>query len=448
MKNDNIVITTSSEGELIKSEPAPLPQKDKVPSNLWVDKYHPENSSDLIGNPGAIKELTQWLKNWSSNEKSKDHQKGCVITGPPGIGKTSATTLIAKECGYRPIHLNASDQRSRNTLQNSISVVLNNRGFGEYLNPGGNSTNKPVLIMDEIDGMSTGDYGGLEEISNMIKTTKVPIICLCNDKYKVKNLTGSKKILHLSFRRPTVAQMYNRISKIASSEGIQVSGDTLKRVIGSTNGDIRQILNSLQIVSLGHKKLQDKNVSNFLDISSKDFELGPFDVAPKLFNYSNSSTEKSKLFNEKLQYFFVDYSMMPLFVQENYLKIKPIGTKKGFKDKELSDLCKMSEAANSISEGDLISSNIYTNQSFELLPAFGAISSVRPCFLMDGTFGSRLEFPRYMGKISTFNKQKRLLAESKYASLRREVHEAVPVKKTKRGAKKGTTAKTTSRKKK
>lgn len=36
--------------------------------------------------------------------------------------------------------------------------------------------------MDEVDGMSSGDRGGLGAIVNMIKTTKVPIICICNDR--------------------------------------------------------------------------------------------------------------------------------------------------------------------------------------------------------------------------------------------------------------------------
>jgi replication factor C subunit 1 len=36
--------------------------------------------------------------------------------------------------------------------------------------------------MDEVDGMSAGDRGGIAAIINMIKTTKVPIICICNDR--------------------------------------------------------------------------------------------------------------------------------------------------------------------------------------------------------------------------------------------------------------------------
>jgi replication factor C subunit 1 len=36
--------------------------------------------------------------------------------------------------------------------------------------------------MDEVDGMSKGDRGGISEIIQMIKNTTVPIICICNDR--------------------------------------------------------------------------------------------------------------------------------------------------------------------------------------------------------------------------------------------------------------------------
>jgi len=41
---------------------------------------------------------------------------------------------------------------------------------------------KSLIIMDEVDGMSSGDRGGITAIINMIKNTKIPIICICNDR--------------------------------------------------------------------------------------------------------------------------------------------------------------------------------------------------------------------------------------------------------------------------
>ena len=50
---------------------------------------------------------------------------------------------------------------------------------------------KPTLIiMDEIDGLSAGDRGGSAAVIEVIKKTKIPIICICNDRSsnKVRNL--------------------------------------------------------------------------------------------------------------------------------------------------------------------------------------------------------------------------------------------------------------------
>lgn len=40
--------------------------------------------------------------------------------------------------------------------------------------------------MDEVDGMSASDRGGVAELIKLLKTSKVPIICICNDRQSVK----------------------------------------------------------------------------------------------------------------------------------------------------------------------------------------------------------------------------------------------------------------------
>lgn len=77
---------------------------------LWVDKYKPTSTLDLVGNPGHIKTLAAWLKGWEAvhlrgqaagtsggGAKPKDlGKKAVLLSGPPGVGKTSAAHIIAK----------------------------------------------------------------------------------------------------------------------------------------------------------------------------------------------------------------------------------------------------------------------------------------------------------------------------------------------------------------
>lgn len=56
------------------------------------------------------------------------------------------------------------------------------------------------LIMDEVDGMSAGDRGGVADLIQTMKTAKLPIICICNDKYNQKLKSLRNHCLELDFR--------------------------------------------------------------------------------------------------------------------------------------------------------------------------------------------------------------------------------------------------------
>lgn len=66
---------------------------------------------------------------------------------------------------------------------------------------------KAVLIMDEVDGMSAGDRGGVADLIASIKISKIPIICICNDRYSQKLKSLVNYCLMLNFRKPTKQQV-------------------------------------------------------------------------------------------------------------------------------------------------------------------------------------------------------------------------------------------------
>ena len=57
-----------------------------------------------------------------------------------------------------------------------------------------------VLIMDEVDGMSAGDRGGVADLIQTLKGAKLPIICICNDKYNQKLKSLRNQCLELDYR--------------------------------------------------------------------------------------------------------------------------------------------------------------------------------------------------------------------------------------------------------
>lgn len=100
--------------------------------------------------------------------------KAALLSGDPGIGKTTTARLLAVELNYAVSEFNASDVRNKSGI-NLMESKSYNLDIAKNLQ-------KSLIIMDEVDGMSAGDRGGVAAIIQMIKAAKVPIICICNDR--------------------------------------------------------------------------------------------------------------------------------------------------------------------------------------------------------------------------------------------------------------------------
>lgn len=64
------------------------------------------------------------------------------MSGPPGIGKTTAAHVVAKTNDYELLEFNASDVRNKKILEESVSEMMDNRTMTEFFVAG-----KPVSII-------------------------------------------------------------------------------------------------------------------------------------------------------------------------------------------------------------------------------------------------------------------------------------------------------------
>ena len=62
------------------------------------------------------------------------------------------------------------------------------------------------------------------ELMKIIKTSKCPIICICNDRQSPKVRSLASASYDLKVRRPTKTQIATRLVEIARKEGLQVGG--------------------------------------------------------------------------------------------------------------------------------------------------------------------------------------------------------------------------------
>lgn len=398
-------------------------------SQLWTTKYAPQTMKDICGNKSQVEKLQSWLHDWQASRKAGFKKPGkhamgifraVLITGSPGIGKTTTAHLCAKLEGYTPIELNASDARSKQLVENATNI--NNTsldgwmsGKKEALVTGTLISDKSVLIMDEVDGMSSGDRGGVGALNALIKKTKIPIICIANDAQaqKLKPLTYT--CFQLPFKKPEAAAIRSRVLSICFKEGLEIPANVIDQLIQGAQSDIRQVITMLSTWRLSHKTMDFDQGKALVKMNEKYTLMTPWGIMNKILGpYSFSATSQETI-NDKTDLYFQDHSFVPMFMQENYLRPDPARAKQyDGPEKDMKRLEFFDKAASAISDGDLIDAMIHSSgQHWSLMPFHAIQSTVLPAYFTYGQmahFGpSGISFPAWFGQNSKQSKLQRQL---------------------------------------
>ncbi|PGH05774.1 replication factor C subunit 1 [Blastomyces parvus] len=405
---------------------ASKPATAAVDNRLWTSRYAPTSLSMICGNKGAVEKLQSWLRNWR-NSAATNFTKGgkdgtglyraVMIHGPPGIGKTTAAHLVAKLENYDVVESNASDTRSKSLVETGLRGVLDTTSLQGYFSGEGKRVESGkknlVLIMDEVDGMSAGDRGGVGALAAVAKKTRIPMILICNERRLPKMRPFDSVTFDLQFRRPTVEQIRARLSTICFREGLKIPPQVLDNLIQGTHADIRQVINMLSTAKLDQQGLDYDKGKQMSKAWQKHVILKPWDIVGKILSSQMFSQSSQTTLNEKIELYFNDHEFSYLMLQENYLNTKPSaansyqGREQKLRLLELAD-----NAAQSISDGDLVDRMIHgTQQQWSLMPAHAVFSFVRPASFVAGNMTRQPGFTSWLGNNSKQGKMARQIKE-------------------------------------
>lgn len=146
--------------KIVHSKDLPLIEhaiRETPDANLcWTEKHKPKDLKSVIGQQGDksnMRKLLNWLKNWHRYHSGKDRPKvtrpspwakdddgayfKCtLLSGPPGVGKTTTATLVAQELGFDIVEFNASDTRSKRLLREEVSQLLRTTSLAGFATAG------------------------------------------------------------------------------------------------------------------------------------------------------------------------------------------------------------------------------------------------------------------------------------------------------------------------
>ena len=209
------------------------------------------NVNKILDREADVLRIKAFLRSYEENKTNLLIKKGIYIYGDPGTGKTTFITDILKELNYDIIKYDAGDIRNKSIID---TITKHNMSDTNIMSLFNKKPQKIVIIMDEIDGMNSGDKGGINALIKVIRPKKTkkqrledislnPIICIGNyhvDK-KIKELIKVCNVVEL--KKPTQPQMLQIVNELLPT----ISPILKENIIKFIQGDLRKIKTLYQI---------------------------------------------------------------------------------------------------------------------------------------------------------------------------------------------------------
>jgi len=205
----------------------------------YAELFRPKTINQLVLEPKNKEILEHSLK----NVETMPH---LVFYGLPGMGKTSAARVVAKqilkECNvFNYLELNACSERGIDVIR-SIEKFAGNNSF---LNVTSKGLPYKIIFLDEADGLTNDAQNMLKNIMQT-HSENSRFILSCNRISKINPAILSRSRV-LKFGPVPLQEMMVRIKEVARTQNLNIKDQILQEYCKAAQGDFRRVYNNLDM---------------------------------------------------------------------------------------------------------------------------------------------------------------------------------------------------------
>ena len=293
-----------------------------TPPAQWLQTYHPTQLSEVIGNVRLVRQLKEWLNAVQRHNRAGGTGDGArplpitFLYGPSGIGKTALARAILNHCDFHVYELNAGAIRSKKRIEDALTKIMGNQSVSIMRH-----CHQTIgILMDEVDGMSCGDKGGLHELFHIVQEQQQhgaiihPVICIGNRPYDKK--LANTVYQEFPMRRPSEQEIVKRLRYICDCEGVRIDDIALLLVAKYGAQDVRRTVHFLQelVFFFGNDNAREitiEDVETVKEVTTKTrVDRNLFHITADVFAREHTSSELYNLYA-------TDKNLVPLMIHEN-----------------------------------------------------------------------------------------------------------------------------------